>query len=44
MNHQPMFAVSRFENRNGAFSFRVDWYLNGVRIRRNFENQEAAAA
>ena len=39
-----MFAVSRFENRNGVFSFRVDGYLNGVRIRRNFKTQEEAAA
>ncbi|MEO6876112.1 MAG: site-specific integrase, partial [Opitutaceae bacterium] len=44
MNHQTMFAVSRFENRNGVFSFRVDGYLNGVRIRRNFKTQEEAAA
>jgi hypothetical protein len=39
-----MFAVSRFKNRNGVFSFRVDGYLNGVRIRRNFKTQEEAAA
>ena len=39
-----MFAVSRFKNRNGVFSFRVDGHLNGVRIRRNFKTQEEAAA
>ena len=44
MNVQPMFAVSRFKNRNGVFSFRVDGYLNGVRIRRNFKTQEEADA
>src|ERR1035438_7266773 len=44
MNVQPMFAVSRFKNRNGVFSFRVDGQLNGVRIRRNFKTQEEAAA
>ena len=44
MNAQPMFAVSRFKNRNGVFSFRVDGRLHGVRIRRNFKTQEEAAA
>ena len=39
-----MFAVSRFKNRNGVFSFRVDGQLNGVRIRRNFKTQEEAQA
>lgn len=39
-----MFAVSRFENRNGAISWRVDGRLNGLRIRRNFKTQEEAAA
>jgi integrase len=38
------FSVSRFKNRNGVFSWRVDGYLNGVRIRRNFKTQEEAAA
>ena len=42
--NQPSFAVSRFKNRNGVFSFRVDGRLNGVRIRRNFKTQEEAAA
>src|ERR1019366_6498328 len=43
MNVQPMFAVSRFKNRNGVFSFRVEGQLNCVRIRRNFKTQEEAA-
>ncbi len=43
-NHEKKFSVSRFRNRNGVFSFRVDGYLNGVRIRRNFKTQEEAAA
>ena len=43
MSH-PSFAVSRFKNRNGVFSFRVEGRLNGVRIRRNFKTQEEAAA
>src|SRR5580658_9855899 len=44
MSHHPMFAVSRFKNRNGVFSFRVDGRLHGVRIRRNFKTREEAAA
>ena len=44
MSHHTTFAVSRFKNRNGVFSFRVDGHLNGVRIRRNFKTQEEAAA
>jgi len=43
MNH-PTFLVSRFENRNGSFAWRVDGRLNGVRIRRNFKTQEEASA
>jgi integrase len=43
MNHENKFSVSRFRNRNGVFSFRVEDRLNGVRIRRNFKNQEEAA-
>ena len=43
MSH-PSFAVSRFKNRNGAHSYRVEGCLNGVRIRRNFKTQEEAAA
>lgn len=38
------FSVSRFKNRNGVFSFRVDGRLHGVRIRRNFKTREEAAA
>ena len=43
MNHKNKFSVSRFRNRNGVFSYRVDGHLNGVRIRRNFKTQEGAA-
>jgi integrase len=43
MNHENKFSVSRFRNRNGVFSFRVDGRLEGVRIRRNFKTQEEAA-
>jgi hypothetical protein len=43
MNHEYKFSVSRFRNRNGVFSFRVEGCLNGVRIRRNFKTQEEAA-
>lgn len=43
MSHQS-FVVSRFKNRNGVFSWRVDGRLNGVRIRRNFKTREEAAA
>jgi len=38
------FVVSSFENRNGNTSWRVDGYLNAVRIRRNFKTREEAAA
>jgi integrase len=44
MNQENKFGVSRFENRNGAISWRVDGRLHGVRIRRNFKTQEEAAA
>ena len=43
MSH-PVFAVSRFENRNGVISWWVDGRLKGLRIRRNFKTQEEAAA
>ena len=43
MNHTK-FAVSRFENRNGATSWRVDGRLHGVRFRKNFKTREEAAA
>jgi len=43
MNYENSFSVSRFRNRNGVFSFRVDGRLNGVRIRRNFKTLEEAA-
>ena len=44
MNHQNTFAVSRFENRKGAPSWRVAGWLHGIRIRRNFKTREEAAA
>lgn len=43
MNHSK-FAVISFENRNGVTSWRVDGRLHGVRIRKNFETREDAAA
>jgi hypothetical protein len=39
-----MFAVSRFENRNGVTSWRVSGFLHGVRIRKNLKTREEAAA
>ena len=42
--NQPTFTVSRFENRNGVISWRVDGRLHGLRIRRNFKTREEAAA
>jgi integrase len=42
MNHTKL-AVSRFDNRNGATSWRVSGYLHGVRIRSNFKSREEAA-
>jgi len=42
--NQPTFVVSRFENRNGSYSWRVEGRLNGLRIRRNFKTQEEASA
>ena len=44
MSHHTTFAVSRFENRNGVISWRVDGQLHGLRIRRNFKTREAATA
>jgi integrase len=43
MNHTE-FAVSRFENRNGVTSWRVEGKLHGLRIRKNFKTREEAAA
>ena len=43
MNHTE-FAVSRFENRNGVTSWRVAGWLHGVRIRKNLQSREEAAA
>jgi hypothetical protein len=41
---QQKFVVSRFENRNGVISWRVDGQLSGVRFRKNFKTKEEAAA
>lgn len=41
---ETVFALRRFENRNGAISWRVDGLLSGVRIRKNFKTREEAAA
>jgi hypothetical protein len=42
--NQSAFAVTRFENRNGVISWRVDGRLHGVRIRKNFKTREEAIA
>jgi integrase len=41
---QPEFTIRRFNNRNGATSWRVIGYIHGERIRRNFKTREEAAA
>ena len=41
---QQRFLVTRFENRNGVISWRVDGRLGGVRLRKNFKTREEAAA
>jgi len=41
---EQAFTVGRFENRNGATSWRVSGLLAGIRIRRNFKTREEAAA
>lgn len=38
------FVIARFENRNGVTSWRVSGFLHGVRVRRNFQTREEAAA
>jgi site-specific recombinase XerD len=43
MNHTE-FAVTRYQNRNGAISWRVTGWLHSIRIRRNFKTREEAAA
>jgi len=42
--NQSKFVVSRFENRTGITSWRVQGRINGVRFRRNFKTKEEAAA
>jgi hypothetical protein len=44
MTHENSFTVVRFKNRNGAISWRVAGWLNGVRFRKNFKTREEAAA
>ncbi|MFA6286995.1 MAG: site-specific integrase [Opitutaceae bacterium] len=39
---QSTFTVSRFTNRNGISSWRVDGRLHGLRIRKNFKTREEA--
>jgi hypothetical protein len=38
------FIVSRFVNRNGITSWRVDGRINGLRIRKNFKTRAEAGA
>ncbi len=38
------FPVTRFVNPSGVLSWRVDGRLHGIRIRKNFETREEAAA
>ena len=44
MKSKNQYSVTRFKNRNGVFSYRVEGRLHCVRIRRNFKTQEEAAA
>src|SRR5579871_3570373 len=44
MKHGNKFLIRRFQNRNGASSYRAEGRLCGLRLRRNFETQEEAAA
>jgi hypothetical protein len=44
MKPENSFAVSRFKNRNGVFSWQVDGRIKGVSIRRNFKTPEGVAA
>jgi integrase len=41
---QSAFIVTKFTNRNGVTSWRVDGRLNGLRIRKNFKSREEAGA
>ena len=41
---QSAFTVTRFLNRNGVTSWRVDGRLHGLRIRKNFKTREEAGA
>jgi hypothetical protein len=44
MTHENSFTVARFNNRNGAISWRVSGWMNDVRIRKNYKTREEAAA
>jgi hypothetical protein len=44
MNQTTELAVIRFDNRNGATSWRATGYFCGERVRRNFKTREEAAA
>jgi DUF1365 family protein len=44
MSHDKSFTVSRFQNRNGTYSWRISGFISGVRIRKNFPTREEAAA
>ena len=41
---QSTFALTRFENQSGLLSWRVEGRLHGIRIRKNFQSREEAAA
>ena len=41
---QSAFTVTRFLNRNGVTSWRIDGRLHGLRIRKNFKTREEAGA
>ena len=41
---QSTFALTRFENQSGLLSWRVEGRLHGIRIRKNVQSREEAAA
>jgi integrase len=43
-NKSAPLEVRPFENSNGVTSYRVDGYINGIRIRKNFKSRAEAAA
>ena len=44
MKNENKFFVSRYENRSGATSWRLNGWLHVVRIRRNLKTRDEAAA